>query len=536
MPSIKKLTINGRAIEVSAEEDRPLLDLLREDLGLTGAKYGCGEGRCGACTVLVDGAPVRSCVTALKTVSGAEITTIEGLEHDGKLHPVQQAFLDCGAMQCGYCTCGMIMSAVGLLRKNPRPHPRGSHRTDERQHLPLRYLSANHHSPLGCRQGAQGGRPMIDSTQTPVDIEPERYELFEGPRFQFAVDRRGFLKSLGGGILVLHLLNNANAEQQPRGRRGGRGGGGQTAPREIAAWLHINEDGRVTVYTGKAEVGQNIRTSLTQVVAEELHTAPASIHLVMADTHLTPFDMGTFGSRTTPDMSQRLRRTAAAARELLIDLAAESWKAERAMLKAEGGNIVHSGTGQKVEFGKLTKGQKLTKTVADETAPTPPDSWTIAGHSEPKVDGRSFVTGQHQYTSDLKLPGMLYGKVLRPPSLGATLASVDLTGAKSLTGVVVVQDGDFIGVTAPSSFLASRALAAIKADWKPGPPLSARDLFDSLKPQGRKVSGDRETAGRPAGSAGNGRETTGIHLEQTYTIAYIAHAPLEPRAAVARLG
>ncbi len=121
MPSIKKLTINGRAIDVSAEEDRPLLDLLREDLGLTGAKYGCGEGRCGACTVLVDGAPVRSCVTALKTVAGAEITTIEGLEQDGKLHPVQQAFLDCGAMQCGYCTCGMIMSAVGLLRKNPDP-------------------------------------------------------------------------------------------------------------------------------------------------------------------------------------------------------------------------------------------------------------------------------------------------------------------------------------------------------------------------------------------------------------------------------
>ena len=121
MPNIKKLTINGRGIEVNAEEDRPLLDLLREDLGLTGAKYGCGEGRCGACTVLVDGVPVRSCVTALKTVAAAEITTIEGLEQDGKLHPVQQAFLDCGAMQCGYCTCGMIMSAVGLLRKNPDP-------------------------------------------------------------------------------------------------------------------------------------------------------------------------------------------------------------------------------------------------------------------------------------------------------------------------------------------------------------------------------------------------------------------------------
>jgi aerobic-type carbon monoxide dehydrogenase small subunit (CoxS/CutS family) len=121
MPNVKSLRINGRPVDVDAEEDRSLLDLLRDDLGLTGAKYGCGEGRCGACTVLVDGAPVRSCVTALKTVGTGEITTIEGLEQNGKLHPVQQAFLDSGAMQCGYCTCGMIMSAVGLLRKNPDP-------------------------------------------------------------------------------------------------------------------------------------------------------------------------------------------------------------------------------------------------------------------------------------------------------------------------------------------------------------------------------------------------------------------------------
>jgi aerobic-type carbon monoxide dehydrogenase small subunit (CoxS/CutS family) len=121
MPGVKNLRINGRRIDVDAGEDRSLLELLRDDLGLTGAKYGCGEGRCGACTVLVDGAPVRSCVTALETVGDREITTIEGLEHDGKLHPVQQAFIDAGAMQCGYCTCGMIMSAVGLLRQYPDP-------------------------------------------------------------------------------------------------------------------------------------------------------------------------------------------------------------------------------------------------------------------------------------------------------------------------------------------------------------------------------------------------------------------------------
>jgi CO/xanthine dehydrogenase Mo-binding subunit len=371
------------------------------------------------------------------------------------------------------------------------------------------------------------------NTGVELEIEPERYEFFEDREYCFDLDRRGFLKTLGGGILVLHLLNTAHAEQQPGGRRRGRGGG--PVPSDIAAWLHIGEDGTISVYTGKAEVGQNIRTSLTQAVAEELHAAPQSIHLVMADTQLTPFDMGTFGSRTTPDMSQRLRRTAATAREMLIDLAAETWKTDRALLKAASGSVMHSGTGEKLEFGKLTKGQKLTKAVSDATAPTPPASWTVAGASQPKVDGRSFVTGGHHYASDIKLPGMLFGKVLRPPSLGATLLSVDLSGARSLPGVVVVHDGEFVGVAAPSSLAASRALAAIKAEWKPGPRLSGKDLYDKLKSQGHRARATGGSNGKAtAGAAVKGQDPADIHLEQTYTIAYIAHAPLEPRAAVAR--
>jgi aerobic-type carbon monoxide dehydrogenase small subunit (CoxS/CutS family) len=121
MPDVKELRINGASVQVTGEDGRSLLGVLRDDLGLTGAKYGCGEGRCGACTVLVDGEPVRSCITRFGGVGNREITTIEGLEKDGKLHPLQEAFLEAGAMQCGYCTCGMIMSGVGLLSKNPQP-------------------------------------------------------------------------------------------------------------------------------------------------------------------------------------------------------------------------------------------------------------------------------------------------------------------------------------------------------------------------------------------------------------------------------
>ena len=121
MANVTELRINGAKRQVDAEGERSLLSVLRDDLELTGAKYGCGEGRCGACTVLIDGLPTRSCVTTLAKAAAREITTIESLERDGKLHPLQQALIETGAMQCGYCTCGMIMSALALLRKTPRP-------------------------------------------------------------------------------------------------------------------------------------------------------------------------------------------------------------------------------------------------------------------------------------------------------------------------------------------------------------------------------------------------------------------------------
>src|SRR5207249_10922113 len=116
MPDVTELRINGTQVRVSADVERSLLSVLRDDLDLTGAKYGCGEGQCGACTVLVDGVPIRSCVASLGAVASKQVMTIEGLGQNGKLHPLQEAFLEAGAMQCGYCTSGMILSGVALLR------------------------------------------------------------------------------------------------------------------------------------------------------------------------------------------------------------------------------------------------------------------------------------------------------------------------------------------------------------------------------------------------------------------------------------
>ena len=116
-----RLSVNGKARSVDTEPERPLLEVLREDLGLTGTKYGCGEGQCGSCTVLLDGKPTVSCVTAVRAAEGRKIVTIEGLAEGGTLHPVQQAFLDEGAVQCGYCTPGMVLQTVALLQNHPKP-------------------------------------------------------------------------------------------------------------------------------------------------------------------------------------------------------------------------------------------------------------------------------------------------------------------------------------------------------------------------------------------------------------------------------
>ncbi len=358
-----------------------------------------------------------------------------------------------------------------------------------------------------------------------IELEPERYELAADPVYQFELgelQRRDFFKVLGGGVLIVLALKDAIAQQESGG--GGRRGG---APRpvEIGAWLHIAENGVVTAYTGKAEVGQNIRTSLTQAVAEELRAPVSAIKIVMGDTDLTPYDAGTFGSRTTPDMFPQLRKAAAAARETMLDLAAEQLKVERGSLLATNGKITHQPTKQSLSYGQLSKGQKLMKAIG-EASLTPSTQWRVASKPLGKVNGRDIVTGKHQYTPDIKLPGMLHGRVLRPSAFGATLASIDAKAAESLPGVTVVRDGDFVGVAAPSQEAAASAVEAIRAEWKTTPQVSAKELFAHLK------KSPNPPANAPAALT---ESLAAAHqkLERTYTIAYIAHAPLEPRAAVA---
>jgi isoquinoline 1-oxidoreductase len=357
-------------------------------------------------------------------------------------------------------------------------------------------------------------------------VEAERYELFEPTRYRFEIDRREFFKVLGGGLLVICCVIPALGQESGGGRR--RGG---QVPSDVNAWLHIGEDGAITVFTGKTEVGQNIRTSLAQAVAEELRVSVASIKLVMADTQQVPYDMGTFGSQSTPRMGSQLHKMGAAARESLLDLAADHFKVPRESLVFVDGKISRSGRFDSVSFGELTKGQKLVKSVTEDASPTPAKDWKIAGTSVAKVNGRDFVTGKHKYSSDVKLPGMLHGKVLRPSAFGATLESLDTAAAAQMAGVTIVHDGNFIGVTAPDQLAAGHAVDALRAKWNTKPQISDAELFDYLRKNSSEGGG---RGGENSGSVEEGLKSADHKLKATYTVAYIAHIPLEPRAAVAQ--
>ena len=324
------------------------------------------------------------------------------------------------------------------------------------------------------------------------------------------ITRRDFFAVMGGGIVVLLIADDADAQESGGGaRRGMR----EALPQQVSAWLHIGETGAVTAFTGKVEVGQNARTSLTQAIAEELRAPVNSIALVMGDTALTPYDMGTFGSRTTPTMWPQMRKAAAAAREMLIDLAAKKWAIDRSSITVAEGRVVN-GT-HSAGFGELTHGEKLEKSIPATVTLEPSPAWKVAGTSISKVNGREIVTGAHRYPFDVRRPGTLYGKILYPESFGAQLVSLDSTAASALSGVKVVRDGNFVGVTAPDPDTAAKAVAALKAEWKSPPaPANSQNIYDYFRAQAKNAPANREAF-------------------TAYTVAYIAHVPLEPRAAVA---
>ena len=492
--------VNGRSYPIDGATGT-LISWLRDALGLTGTKPGCGEGECGACTVLVDGEPTLSCQTPASELAGRAVTTIEGLAAGGTLHPAQLALVEEHASQCGYCTPAMALRIAALVDHDPEPddgtivHALGPNLC--RCGSYTRILRAAHRAAdLRRKPAAAGGEA------THVDPEPtgeaggaggvgDPTNLLPRPRRPWdlvAPEDRDYRAVLGPGLVCVWP-----ATQSP---------GSWT--RQGGAWIHVSPSGAVRAFSGKVDIGQDNRTAFRLLVAEELGVELDRVTVVQGDTDVCPWDIGTFGSRSMPDSGEPLRRAAAGARVALRDL---------------GGP------------GMLGDRLRLVVLVAEPPLVEPSDRRLVgrSGHEVGRVD---VVTGHRRFVSDLDRPGMGHGAVLRPTVVGATLRSADSSRAEAIDGVTVVREGAFVGVVADDPATARKAVAAIEAEWDEPPPIGD-DLVEHLRTHPTAGEGwERqvdEATGDVAGALAGAAET----VRATYTTAYLAHVPLETRAALA---
>ena len=348
---------------------------------------------------------------------------------------------------------------------------------------------------------------------------------FPDKKPDLSLDRREFLKLTGGGITIFFTVGDLFADQQRRRR-------GRSYPEDFNAYLRIHEDGRISCFTGKIEMGQGIITSFAQMLAEELDVALGTVDMVMGDTTLCPYDGSTTGSRSTKFFGPPLRKAAAEAKMVLIKLAAEVLKIPEEQLITKDGIVLDKNNrANKVSYAQLAKGKKMANYPDLKVSNKPFNEHTVSGKATLRSDSMAKITGEAKFTADIILPGMLYAKILRPPAHGAKLIDVDLTAAEKIAGVKVVRDGDLIAVLHKNPDIAERALWEIKAKFEEqDPQVNNSTIFKHLE----------QVAGSGSVSSENGDLKAGKKLaqksfESTYYNHYVAHAPMEPHAAVVHI-
>jgi isoquinoline 1-oxidoreductase len=321
------------------------------------------------------------------------------------------------------------------------------------------------------------------------------------PRAAALHSRRDFCKLLGGGIVVLIV--------QPSALFGQR----RDYPQDPNAYLRIDENGRVTLFSGKIEMGQGVHTSLAQMAAEELGVSLDAIDMVMGDTDLCPWDQGTHGSQSTRFFGPAVRAAAAEARTVLMKLASQKLGSDR-LTVANG--VVTDGNRQ-VTYAELAKGKQIARLVDEKAVLRSAKEFKVIGKPAKRLDGKDKVTGRAKYAGDIRRPGMLYARILRPPMHGATRKSFDTSKAKAMSGVTVVEKDDLVAVLAADPDTANAALQLIKAEWdRPAPAFDTESVGDYFL---------KNVAGPDAKGT----------FESTFRTGYLAHAPIEPHTAIAEL-
>jgi len=368
-------------------------------------------------------------------------------------------------------------------------------------------------------------------------IKKEKWEEIEAindkkleesnPDFEkrLALSRRDFLKISGTGLFVFFLVGEpgkflGNLQTQPRPRE---------YPEDFNAYLLIGEDGRVRCFSGKVELGQGIKTSLAQILAEELDVNLEAVDMVLGDTALCPYDMGTFGSRTIKYFGPALRQAAAEARAVLIELASEKLKVPKERLATENGFVYDMEQPQKrIAYGQLTRGKRIERFLTPKPQPKPIETHRIAGKPLPRLDAREKITGRALYAGDVILPNMVYARILRPPAHGAKLKSLNLDELKDIPGIEIIQDGDLVAILHPTFDGASKALKKIKAEFDlPASELNEENIHEYLikmAPQGNIVD--------QKGNLEEGEKLAREVIEATYLNPYVAHSPIETHTAL----
>jgi nicotinate dehydrogenase subunit B len=340
-----------------------------------------------------------------------------------------------------------------------------------------------------------------------------------------SLSRRRFLKLTGGGIIILFTLPGPESLEAQERR-------GQPLPEDFNAFLRIGEDGRVSCFTGKIEMGQGVVTSLAMMLADELDVPLASVDMVMGDTDLCPWDAGTWGSMSTRFFGPPLRAAGAEARAVLLELASQRLNVPASGLVAEAG-VVYNRSDRKyrVSYAQLAAGKRIERHLTGKPTLKKPEAFAVMGKPELRRDAVEKVTGRAKYAGDLREPGMLYARILRPPAHGAKLASVDTAAAKGVPGARVVQDGDLLAVLHEDREQAGRALSLINAQWnKPEATVDDKTIFDHLL----RVAPPGEVAAQ-AGDLAAGEKLAKTVIEETYYDGYVAHAPMEPHTALAKV-
>ena len=338
--------------------------------------------------------------------------------------------------------------------------------------------------------------------------------------------RRDFFKILGGGILVfIRPLGALDIFGLPADQARG-------VPKDYNAFLHIAEDGSVTCYTGKIEMGQGIITSLPQMMADELNVSVDRIKIVMGDTDICPWDQGTWGSQSTRIFGQIMRTASAEARGVLLDLASAQLGVPVSQLEVKDGIVTDTKDAKKtVTYAQLTKGKKIEKFLDTKPSMLDHTKFKAIGKSYKRTDSVLKVTGEAKYTGDIKLPGMVFARILRPPSHAAKMTSVDFSGAEKIAGTKVVRDGDFIAVINENRDKADEAIVKIKADYSFNEvPVNDKTIYDFML-----KADSNAMALSSKGDIDAGARLCDKTFESEYHDPYLAHSAIETHTALAQL-